>query len=198
MLRACKASRKIIVKRLPIRLQSFAMDEEIRIGRQDILGFSTFRFLRDFSDAIQHELDIPSAIKQIRNIGFLVDGTSRGSFGDFMLTTFGRNSRSSPRDCFAGFENLEKIMILCADGGVQQTKSLHGFTTHSETQPLSHDQRITNGFAVTGRRLLISAMNAWKAHEKNSSLKNLPEVMIMAKGWPTKQGQSMIESTSGI
>ena len=185
MLCACRASRHAIIKRLPLRLKSSIASQEVRLGPQDILGFISYDSLVEFDKTRQHELHIPAAIKEIRNLAFLLDGTPRPSLGDFILSILDGARSNPPRDFFAGYEYLEKIILLCVKNKGHRITSLESFTTGFEPQLLSKTQRFIATAAVTSKNILLTARDLWKDHEDNCKSK-IPQDDVMARGFPTK------------
>jgi len=113
-----------VVKRLPIRLRSSDPDKEIRLGPEDILAMVNHKCLEDFHSAQKVNLNFPSAIKDIRNIGCLVDRIIYHGATTFLRFMVKITKTDPPQNFFAGFENLHRVVLLCMDNRVHNIKSL--------------------------------------------------------------------------
>lgn len=137
----------------------------------------TFNFLEDCDRARQRSLRVPSALKQIRNLGIFVNHNSLWRF--YSLNAL-LAERKQGQDFFAGFENLDTLLLGCMDNNSHNDESLSDFTTEFDSTLLNPHQKVRFDSAFSLKRELLKSMEAWKREKKNPELK-VPEVNIMAR-----------------
>ncbi|KAE9376631.1 hypothetical protein N431DRAFT_453034 [Stipitochalara longipes BDJ] len=157
LLRACKESRSVVVKRFPIRLRSSDPNQESRLGPEDSFWVQT-DCLGDFDRVRGSKFKLPSALKQIKNLGFFLWMLWPVLFAEGRRITISRfhHRQYDEQDEDLSFREVEENALFFA------VEHARGF-----------------------RENLISAMQKWKELENNPDLK-MPEVKIMAKGWSSR------------
>lgn len=191
MLRACKESRHIMVKMLPIRLPSRDPAQEIRLGPHEVLWITDpVDFFYDLSMALKHELKIPSAIRQIPALCFRANSPQRtraqglSNITCLMQTIL---SRTTFRQALLALKSLQSVVFcLSSEPQLYPDDCFSDYTTDFDPTSLKKRRSRLLHFANTHAEILKSEMKTWQDSEKDK-YPNLPEVRIMAKGWPVKK-----------
>ena len=185
MLRACRESRQVIVERLPIRLPSQISTQEIRLGLHDVLSIMNIRsFLTDLQAANNYGLEIPTAIFQIPALVIFSEINGATDLDDFMRIFSGYDIFPLPVSVLKPFRTL----VFCPEGRRQSTYDdtdcFSDYTTNFDTTSLTPEQSAISEYAKSNESHLKLDMN--RAKEKSNNDIKIPEIKIMAKGWPVK------------
>lgn len=195
MLRACKESRHVLVKMLPVRLPMIHSSKELRLGPHDVLSIENLNtLLEDLRKAHKHGLDIPSAIAQIPAL--VIFTTSYGEGTDLEDLEDAVHSGNDFQSCLPVFKGLHTLVLCCENPNIL-IKSGEGcfseYTTNFDVNELSHGQNVIWAKAKKCERIFNNAMLKWKRKHDIDDLE-IPEVKIMAKGWPVEQPQRLEEN----
>ncbi|KAN0117059.1 hypothetical protein V8E51_003036 [Hyaloscypha variabilis] len=187
MLRACRESRQIMLRLLPIRLPSKYWKKELRIGHHDVLSITKPEiFFEDLEYALEYELPIPVAISQIRALCFWITLSGHFNVPRFVQTV---RSASTLHNFLFAFKSLQTVIFcISSEDKVNDTideDSFPDFTTDFDPKPLDTCQCSFFRCAKAHEAALKKMMQEWKDEDQCNAL-NIPEVKIVAKGWPLK------------
>lgn len=186
MLRACRESRQVIVERLPIRLPSRISNQEIRLGLHDVLSIRNIGyFLAILQEANNYGLEISTTIFQIPALVIFSEINGATDLNDFMSIFSGYDNFPHPLSVLKPLRSL----VFCPEDRRQST---HGdtdcfsdYTTNFDPSLLTPEQFVLFEHAKANERILKLDMN--RAKQKSCNDIKIPEIKIMAKGWPVKQ-----------
>ncbi|KAH8789188.1 hypothetical protein BGZ57DRAFT_878606 [Hyaloscypha finlandica] len=186
MLRACKESRHVVVKMLPIRLPSSDPKKEIRLGLHDVLAIANLdNFLDDMRTAHIHGLNIHPSISQIPALAIFSHSSFGDDLEDFMnlvenYTIFQRSLQI--------LKSLQTLVFCCESRKRPTSVKRDCFLNYATNFDLSALNATQFRLLVAARNsqlLYTELMNDWRLKEKHDDLR-IPEIKIMAKGWPAK------------
>jgi hypothetical protein len=187
MLRACKESRYVAIKMLPIRLPSRDPKKEIRLGLHDVLAVQNLeRFLEDMCIAHSHGFNIHPSISQIPALVIF----SHSSFGDDLENFMDLVEHDAIfQDSLQVLKSLQTLVFCCErrnrSASVKKDCFLN-YATNFDPSALNSPQSRLLMAAISSQLLYKELMNDWKLKNKHVDLK-IPETKIMAKGWPAKR-----------
>jgi hypothetical protein len=193
MLRACRESRQVIVERLPIRLPSRISTQEIRLGLHDVLSIRNIRsFLTDLQAANNYGLEIPTAIFQIPALVIFSEINGATDLDDFISIFSGYDIFPLPISVLKPF----RTVVFCPEHRRQSTyDDTDCFSDHTpnfDTTLLTPEQFAIFEYTKSNEIYLKLDMN--RAKEKSNNDIKIPEIKIMAKGWPVKPIEPAEES----
>jgi hypothetical protein len=186
MLRACKESRHVVVKMLPIRLPSSDPKKEIRLGLHDVLAITNLEdFLEDMGTAHIHGLNIHPSISQIPALVIF----SHSSFGDDLEDFMNLVEKDTIFQSSLQVLKSLQTLVFCCESHKRPTSVKRdcflNYATNFDLSALNAAQFRLLIAARNSQLLYNELMNDWKLKEKRDDLK-IPEIKIMAKGWPAK------------
>jgi hypothetical protein len=182
ILRACRESREVTVKRLPIRLPSWDSNQEIRLGLHDVLSISNIRrFLIDLKLAYSYGLKVPSPIAQIPTLIIFSQIDGAIDLDGFLSLVKTWNLFQPSLSILKSLRTL----VFCAEDHRRRahddTHCFADYTTNFDLSSLTPKQAILFAHAKYKEKAFMLIMNRAKKEKTYGDIQ-IPEIKIIARG----------------
>ena len=187
MFKACRESRRIMVKKLPINLPSLIGEREIRIGPDDVLVVEQLGgFLSDLAKAHNHNLEIPLSIRQIPALGVVLLREDASTQAHSI-----ERSKKQFQKCLPVFQDLKMVAICCGTQALllppEEQQDFTEYSSSYDSEALDWDQSKVLIYANQLVASLTSATQKAKVKQQKNNIElKVPQIKLFAKGWPIK------------